>query len=134
MGFSRKRSTNLFANPVPAPALALAQCLQKYHMEIQRYANRRQAGAALALRLDHYQGRSDVIVLALPRGGVPVAYEVARRLGVPLDVFVVRKLGLPGQPELAMGAIASGGVRVRNEEVLAWNSVPAAVFEAVARA
>jgi len=65
-----------------------------------------------------YAGRDDVIVLALPRGGVPVAFEVAQRLGVPLDVFVVRKLGVPGHEELAMGAIASGGVRVLNEDVL----------------
>jgi predicted phosphoribosyltransferase len=65
-----------------------------------------------------YAGRDDVIVLALPRGGVPVAFEVAQRLGVPLDVFVVRKLGVPGHEELAMGAIASGGIRVLNEDVL----------------
>ena len=72
--------------------------------------------------------------LALPRGGVPVAYEVARALGAPMDVFVVRKLGIPGHPELAMGAIASGGVRVMNEDVLTWYRPSAAAVEAVTRA
>lgn len=70
----------------------------------------------LAGLLDHYRGRSDVIVLGLPRGGVPVAYEIAQALGAPLDVFVVRKLGVPGREELAMGAIASGGVVVINDD------------------
>src|SRR5581483_4061148 len=83
-----------------------------------RFANRRAAGRALASRLSEYAGRNDVMVLGLPRGGVPVAAEVARALGAPLDVFLVRKLGLPGQEELAMGAIASGGVRVLNEELV----------------
>lgn len=78
------------------------------------YLDRRDAGRVLAERLSGYKGRSDVTVLALPRGGVPVAYEVARALGAPLDVFVVRKLGYPGQEEFAMGAIASGGVQVLN--------------------
>lgn len=77
-----------------------------------RYRDRSDAGRRLAARLQDYAGRPDVVVLALPRGGVPVAFEVARALRVPLDVFVVRKLGLPAHPELAMGAIASGGVRV----------------------
>src|SRR5437868_12142610 len=77
-----------------------------------RFRNRAEAGRALARALDHYAGRDDVVVLALPRGGVPVAYEVARELGAPLDVFLVRKLGVPGREELAMGAVASGGVRV----------------------
>jgi putative phosphoribosyl transferase len=80
------------------------------------YADRRDAGRALARALEEWQGR-EVVVLALPRGGVPVAAEVAHVLGAPLDVFVVRKLGFPGQPELAMGAIASGGVQVLNEPV-----------------
>ena len=80
----------------------------------QRFADRRAAGAELAARLEHLKGRDDVVVLALPRGGVPVAFEVARALGAPLDIFVVRKLGVPGHAELAMGAIASGGVRVLN--------------------
>src|SRR5919106_2089302 len=77
-----------------------------------RYRNRTEAGRRLAGELRGYAGRSDVIVLGLPRGGVPVAYEIARALQAPLDVFIVRKLGLPSHPELAMGAIASGGVRV----------------------
>src|ERR1700746_280619 len=82
------------------------------------FATGREAGRELAGRLRAYADRGDVLVLALPRGGVPVAFEVAQRLGVPLDVFVVRKLGVPGHEELAMGAIASGGVRVLNEDVL----------------
>jgi len=84
-----------------------------------RYADRRTAGRALAVALEAYAHRTDVVVLALPRGGVPVAFEVARALDAPLDVFVVRKLGAPGHPELAMGAIASGGVRVLNDHVVA---------------
>ena len=82
------------------------------------FPNRAEAGRLLAEKLEKYAGRNDVIVLGLPRGGVPVAYEVAQRLGVPLDVFIVRKLGVPGFEELAAGAIASGGVRVLNEDVL----------------
>ena len=82
------------------------------------FHDRQDAGRQLAAHLDQYAGRSDVIVLALPRGGVPVGYEVARALGAPLDVFLVRKLGVPGHEELAMGAIASGGVRVLNEDVV----------------
>lgn len=82
------------------------------------YRDRTAAGRQLAQKLQHYRGRNDVVVLALPRGGVPVAAEVARELGAPLDVFVVRKLGVPGHEELAMGAIASGGVRVLNDDVL----------------
>jgi len=97
------------------------------------FADRREAGIVLARRLGRLAGRDDVVVLALPRGGVPVGYEVARTLGVPLDVFVVRKLGFPGHPELAMGAIASGGVRVLNEEVLGWSGVSREVIEQVTR-
>jgi len=82
------------------------------------YHNREDAGRQLAARLVHYAGRDDVIVLALPRGGVPVGFEVAEALGAPLDVFLVRKLGVPGHEELAMGAIATGGVRVLNEQVM----------------
>ncbi|MER3437759.1 MAG: phosphoribosyl transferase, partial [Chloroflexota bacterium] len=90
------------------------------------------AGRQLAQRLVAYTGRPDVIVLALPRGGVPVGYEVAIALNAPLDVFLVRKLGVPGHEELAMGAIASGGVRVLNEEVIeAWR-IPESVVDAVA--
>src|SRR5947208_3383883 len=82
------------------------------------FPNRTEAGRQLAEELGKYVGREDVIVLGLPRGGVPVAYEVAKRLRAPLDVFIVRKLGVPGFEELAAGAIASGGVRVLNEEVM----------------
>jgi putative phosphoribosyl transferase len=85
-----------------------------------RFRDRAEAGLALAGALSHYAGRDDVVVLALPRGGVPVAYEVAKALGAPLDVFLVRKLGVPGHEELAMGAIASGGVLVLDEGVLRW--------------
>jgi len=83
-----------------------------------RFANRTEAGRVLAQRLADYKDRPDLLVLALPRGGVPVAYEVAAALHAPLDVFIVRKLGVPGHEELAMGAIASGGVRVLNQEVI----------------
>ncbi|MFL6526583.1 MAG: phosphoribosyltransferase [Chthoniobacterales bacterium] len=83
-----------------------------------QFKNRACAGAALAERLQHYRGQPAVIVLALPRGGVPVAAEVARSLEAPLDVLVVRKLGVPGWEELAMGAIASGGTCVMNDEVI----------------
>jgi len=82
------------------------------------FPNRTEAGRLLAKKLVKYAGRDDVIVLGLPRGGVPVAFEVAQRLGAPLDVFIVRKLGVPGFEELAVGAIASGGVRVLNEDVM----------------
>ena len=82
------------------------------------FLNRAEAGRLLAEKLEKYAGRDDVIVLGLPRGGVPVAYEVAKRLSVPLDVFIVRKLGVPGFEELAAGAIASGGVRVLNQDVM----------------
>jgi putative phosphoribosyl transferase len=83
-----------------------------------RFANRTEAGRALADRLQAFAGRDDIVVLALPRGGVPVAAEVARALAAPLDVLLVRKLGAPGQPELAIGAIAEDGVRLVNEDVL----------------
>lgn len=97
------------------------------------FRDRADAGRALAAKLADYAGREDTIVLALPRGGVPVGYQVARALGAPLDVFVVRKLGAPGHEELAMGAIASGDVVVLNEEVLkAMNVQPAAIDEVIA--
>ncbi len=99
-----------------------------------RFANRREAGEVLARALLHWANRDDVVVLALPRGGVPVAFEVSRALHAPLDIFVVRKLGLPGHPELAMGAIASGGVLVLNEDVVDWYRPPEPMIEAVARA
>jgi putative phosphoribosyl transferase len=84
------------------------------------FRDRAEAGRALARALPHYAGRDDDVVLALPRGGVPVGYEVAQELGAPLDVFLVRKLGVPGHEELAMGAIASGGVLVLDDGVLRW--------------
>ena len=83
------------------------------------FRDRREAGRVLAGHLSAYANRSDTVVLALPRGGVPVAYEVAQALPAPLDIFLVRKLGVPGHEELAMGAIASGGVRVMNDEIIA---------------
>jgi len=97
-----------------------------------RFADRHDAGRRLAEDLTRYADRDDVVVLGLPRGGVPVAYEVARALNAPLDVFLVRKLGVPGHEELAMGAIASGGVMVVNDDVLAATRVPHEAVEAVA--
>src|SRR5947209_5918371 len=97
-----------------------------------RFRDRTEAGELLAKELSAYANQQDVLVLALPRGGVPVAAQVADRLNLPLDVFVVRKLGLPGHAELAMGAIASGGVRVLNSEVLHALRVPPDVIEQVA--
>src|SRR5918992_4753216 len=82
------------------------------------YRNRSEAGQHLATRLANFANRNDVLILALPRGGVPVAYEVARALHVPLDVFIVRKIGLPGAEEFAVGAIASGGVRLLDEDLI----------------
>jgi len=99
----------------------------------QPFVDRRHAGRVLASRLQEYAGRNDVVVLGLPRGGVPVAYEVASALDAPLDVFLVRKLGTPGHRELAMGAIASGGVRVLNEDVVRWYGIPEAAIQSVAR-
>jgi predicted phosphoribosyltransferase len=96
------------------------------------FKDRADAGRVLAGKLQDYANRPDVVVLALPRGGVPVACEVARALHAPLDVFLVRKLGLPGHEELAMGAIASGGVRVLNEEVVRLVRVPPEVIDIVA--
>src|SRR5438874_9497998 len=96
------------------------------------FRNRIEAGRQLAAKLAAYADRSDVLILALPRGGVPVAFEVARALHAPLDVFLVRKLGLPGHEELAMGAIASGGVRVLNEDLVNTLRIPQAEVDAVA--
>jgi predicted phosphoribosyltransferase len=95
------------------------------------FRDRREAGRLLAPKLSHYADRDDVLVLALPRGGVPVAYEVAMALRVPLDVFVVRKLGVPGHQELAMGAVATGGVRVLNDELVKGLGIPDRVIEAI---
>jgi putative phosphoribosyl transferase len=96
------------------------------------FADRASAGRALAERLDHYAGREDAVVLGLARGGMPVAFEVAHALGLPLDVFLVRKLGVPGREELAMGAIASGGVRVINSEIVDAVALAAEDIEAIA--
>ncbi len=95
------------------------------------FRNRRDAGKKLAQKLLRYANDPDVIVLALPRGGVPVGYEVALTLNVPLDIFLVRKLGLPGQEELAIGAIASGGIRVLNEDIIHALSIPEEVINRV---
>src|SRR4051794_18272522 len=89
-----------------------------------RFRNRIEAGRQLATHLHEYSGVADLIVLALPRGGVPVAFEVAAALAAPLDLMLVRKLGVPGQPELAMGAIASGGIEVLNEELIRELAIP----------
>lgn len=97
-----------------------------------RFHDRTDAGEQLAAKLSAYANRADVLVLGLPRGGVPVAYEVASALNVPLDVIVVRKLGVPGEEELAMGAIASGGVRVLNRDVVRMLALSNATIDAVA--
>src|SRR6266550_8228335 len=95
------------------------------------FEDRFQAGRLLASKLREFANRNDVVVLALPRGGVPVGYEVAQALHAPLDVFVVRKLGTPGQEELAMGALASGGVIVLNREVVQALGIPEQTIDAV---
>jgi putative phosphoribosyl transferase len=100
---------------------------------VRAFADRHEAGRELAARLLAYKGRPDVVVLALPRGGVPVAFEIAEALGAPLDIFVVRKLGMPGHAEFAVGAIASGGVRVVNDEVLRVYGILPAAIAAVAK-
>jgi putative phosphoribosyl transferase len=97
-----------------------------------RFRNRSEAGQLLARVLESYKDRENVLVLALPRGGVPVGYEVALALNAPFDIFLVRKLGVPGHEELAMGAIASGGVRTLNSLVIQELHIPPAIIEAVA--
>jgi putative phosphoribosyl transferase len=99
---------------------------------VARFRDRTAAGRALGERLEEYAGRDDVIVLALPRGGVPVGAEVARALAAPLDAFIVRKLGLPGQEELAMGALASGGTRVLNDELITQLALSDTLIDRVA--
>jgi predicted phosphoribosyltransferase len=96
------------------------------------FGDRTEAGKHLATQLLKYKDREDVLVLALPRGGVPVAFEVAQTLKVPLDIFLVRKLGVPGHEELAMGAIATGGVRVLNEEVVEYLKIPETIIDSIA--
>src|SRR5579872_375304 len=105
---------------------------EKEYMQPRYFRDRSEAGRLLAAKLRTYAHRSDVIVLALPRGGVPVGYEVARALGARLDIFLVRKLGVPGHEELAMGAVATGGVRVLNDEVVRVLRIPDYVIDAVA--
>jgi predicted phosphoribosyltransferase len=100
-------------------------------MAPERFRDRREAGRLLAQKLAAYANRPDVLVLALPRGGVPVAHEVARALGAPLDVFVVRKLGVPGYEELAMGAVATGGARVLNEQIVRDLHIPEYVIDRI---
>src|SRR5213082_2666269 len=97
------------------------------------FQDRREAGRMLASRLSAYADRPDVIVLALPRGGVPVAYEVAKALHAPMDVFLVRKLGVPGHEEYAMGAMASGGVRVMSDHVVRLLDIDQADIDRVVR-
>src|SRR5262249_3170992 len=97
------------------------------------FEDRAEAGRFLATKLTQYAHRSDVIVLGLPRGGVPVAYEVARALDVPLDVFIVRKLGAPEEPELAIGAIAMGGARVLNRTLIEHLAISQSQIEAIIR-
>lgn len=101
-------------------------------MQQERFRDRREAGQLLARALSPYKGRGDVVVLALPRGGVPVAHEIAQELKAPLDVFVVRKLGVPWHPELAMGAIAGDGIEVLNGDVVTAYNIPPNVIRAVA--
>jgi predicted phosphoribosyltransferase len=101
--------------------------------EMTSFQDRRHAGRKLARNLSIYAGKADILILALPRGGVPVAYEVALALNAPLDVFIVRKLGLPGREELAMGAVASGGVRVLNGDIIRMLSIPDEVINLVAK-
>src|SRR6266446_3854449 len=101
-------------------------------MTPERFRDRREAGRLLAAKLAGYANRRDVVVLALPRGGVPIAFEVARALRAPLDVFVVRKLGVPGYEELAMGAVATGGLRVLNDQIVRDLRIPDYVIDRVA--
>lgn len=149
--FQSSRSTASsedYARRASGPALAIDKCDVRtrqiggfavserpmlFRESTQPFANRRQAGAELATKLERYAGRVDVVVLALPRGGVPVAFEVAEALDAELDIFLVRKLGMPGHREYAIGAIASGGVRVLSEDVVRIYRVHPEAIEAVAR-
>jgi len=101
--------------------------------KMERFTDRRDAGRVLAQKLSPYKDQTNMIVLGLPRGGVPVAYEVALALNIPLDIFLVRKLGLPGREELAIGAIASGGIQVLNPDIIRALNVPEQVINIVSR-
>ena len=101
--------------------------------KMEQFRDRREAGRRLAQKLSAYANRSDVTIFALPRGGVPVAYEVALALNAPLDIYIVRKLGLPGREELAIGAVGSGGVRVLNEDIIYALNIPAELINIVAQ-
>lgn len=130
----RGRACRMYAVRSARANVMRLQCPGSNGMDDYRmFTDRTEAGRALAEALREYAGRKDVIVLALPRGGLPVGYEVAHALGVPLDILIVRKVGVPGHRELAMGAIASGGVRVRNEEVIGQLRIRPEQFDAVAR-
>ena len=102
-----------------------------YNGMIHRFRDRAEAGRLLASELVRYVGHSEVLILALPRGGVPVAFEIARALHAPLDVFLVRKLGVPGREELAMGAVATGNVRILQSDVIEAFGIPQSIIEAV---
>lgn len=115
------------------PGRRLRALLNSAESDSPRFSDRHEAGRVLAERLDHHAGDPGVVVLGLPRGGVPVAFEVAAALGAPLDVFLVRKLGVPGQEELAMGAIATGGVQVLNRAVVDRLGIGEEDIAAVAR-
>jgi putative phosphoribosyl transferase len=129
-----RRSPSLVVRNLPAHFVLPSHFLSKVKVEVMfPFRDRTEAGRMLATTLQEYASRDDVVVLALPRGGVPVGFEVAKSLDVPLDVFVVRKLGLPGQEELAMGAIASGGVRVLNRDLIRGLGVPEEVVDQVTR-
>src|SRR5207247_7732546 len=104
---------------------------RKGDMKQRPFRDRTEAGRLLAAKLTAYANRPDVIVLALPRGGVPVAYEVARALNAPMDIFLVRKLGVPGHEEVAMGAIASGGIRILNDDLIRQINIPQRIIDAV---
>lgn len=117
----------------PATADIAQNCSMSFNFAGRVFADRTEAGRELAQALVRWRGRADVVVLALPRGGLPVAQEIARELGAPLDILVVRKLGVPAQPELAMGAIASGGGRVMNEEIVQALRIDAAAIDIVAQ-
>jgi len=95
------------------------------------FQDRSEAGRVLSRQLEQYKNRPDTLILALPRGGVPVAYEVARALNAPIDIFLVRKLGVPGHEEVAMGAIASGGIRILNEDLTRQINIPERIIDAV---